>query len=200
MFISKTWISATKNIFCDILICMQTRSKEEIIAISIAVGIAFIFMVATVPVVGNVDTTVTTRKVSTNSTQTTKKNTSPLVRIGQQQVETTDFVTGNSADAVRYGDTVFVHYVATTEKGKVFDTTTQSAIPVEATIGSGQVLTGWEIGMLGMRENGTREIQIPSSLAYGNTIIEDEQGNVLIPANTPLVYDVVLLKIKKGIQ
>ncbi|MDP1707068.1 MAG: FKBP-type peptidyl-prolyl cis-trans isomerase, partial [bacterium] len=59
-------------------------------------------------------------------------------------------------------------------------------------LGAGQVIKGWDQGIVGMKEGGKRTLVIPASLAYGNQAV----GGV-IPANSDLVFQVELLKVQK---
>jgi len=74
-------------------------------------------------------------------------------------------------------------------KGLVFDTSIGKT-PFLFTLGAGQVIAGWERGLLGMQVGGTRRLVIPPSLAYGGT-----RSNV-IPAYTTLIFDVELLSVQ----
>ena len=71
-------------------------------------------------------------------------------------------------------------------KGLQFDTTT-GATPFSFTLGSGQVIKGWDQGIPGMNVGGVRRLVIPPSLAYG------EKRTSLIPPNATLVFDIELV-------
>jgi len=66
----------------------------------------------------------------------------------------------------RNGDTVKVHYTGTLEDGRVFDTSRERE-PLEFTLGSGQIISGFEEGVLDMKVGETRKIQVPPDSAYG---------------------------------
>lgn len=104
------------------------------------------------------------------------------------KVETKEIVTGTGSVAEK-GDTVTVNYVGALYKtGKVFDASWHRNEPFSFTIGSGEVIKGWEEGVVGMRVGGRRELIIPSELAYG------KQGSgSTIPPNEALVFVVDLL-------
>lgn len=101
--------------------------------------------------------------------------------------------TGEKADL---GNTVYVHYVGQLEDGTTFDTSTDKSTPFIVTLGVGDVITGWDLGIPGMRVGGTRRLTIPPELAYGSQEIADQTGRVIIPADSTLIFDVVLLRVE----
>lgn len=66
----------------------------------------------------------------------------------------------------------------------------KSGSPYNFTIGTGEVIKGWDIGVAGMSAGGERRITVPSQLAYGSKALPG------IPANSKLIFDVKLLAIK----
>lgn len=74
-------------------------------------------------------------------------------------------------------------------KGLQFDSSI-GKIPFTFALGSGQVIKGWDLGVVGMKVGGVRRLVIPPSLAYGDT----RSGP--IPANATLVFDIELLSIQ----
>jgi len=89
------------------------------------------------------------------------------------------------------GDTVSVHYVGTLENGTKFDSSVDRGTPFEFSLGAGQVIPGWDIGVEGMKVGEARKLVIPSELAYGSS----GKGNV-IPPDAMLIFEVQLLGIK----
>ena len=88
-----------------------------------------------------------------------------------------------------------VNYVGALTNGTVFDASashTETANGFTFTLGAGQVIKGWDEGIVGMKEGGKRKLLIPASLAYGNQAV----GGV-IPANSALVFEVELLKVQQ---
>ena len=92
---------------------------------------------------------------------------------------------------VKSGDTVSIHYLGTLENGKKFDSSYDRGQPFETQIGVGQVIKGWDQGVVGMKVGGKRKLIIPPELGYGSQEIPGA-----IPANSTLIFDVELVKIK----
>jgi FKBP-type peptidyl-prolyl cis-trans isomerase len=115
----------------------------------------------------------------------------PIEDTGELQV--TDITVGTGATAAP-GDTITVNYIGSLLDGKVFDASANHGdTGFSFVLGAGMVIKGWDQGLVGMQEGGTRRLVIPAALAYGN----QEVGGV-IPANSTLVFEVELLKVEKG--
>lgn len=91
---------------------------------------------------------------------------------------------------VNEGDRVRVHYQGRLPDGTQFDSSRDRGEPFIFTVGAGRVIAGWEEGVRGMREGGTRMLVIPPELGYGNRSV----GR--IPANSTLVFTIELLAIE----
>lgn len=105
------------------------------------------------------------------------------------QLQTQDLTVGTGS-AVLAGDSITVNYTGYLLDGKKFDSTYDRNQPFDITVGAGQVIQGFDQGVVGMKIGGKRRLIIPSDLAYG------AQGQGPIPPNTPLVFDIELLSIK----
>lgn len=111
------------------------------------------------------------------------------------KLEVTDTVVGTGAVAAA-GDSITVNYVGALTNGAVFDASANHGTAgFTFTLGTGQVIQGWDEGIVGMKVGGKRRLVIPSSLAYG-----DQEVGGVIPAGATLVFDVELLKVEKGAQ
>eukprot|EP01094_Clydonella_sp_ATCC50884_P009000 TRINITY_DN18538_c0_g1_i1.p2 TRINITY_DN18538_c0_g1~~TRINITY_DN18538_c0_g1_i1.p2 ORF type:complete len:134 (+),score=45.85 TRINITY_DN18538_c0_g1_i1:213-614(+) len=89
------------------------------------------------------------------------------------------------------GDTLSMHYTGKLTDGTKFDSSLDRGTPFEFTLGSGQVIQGWERGLKGMCVGEKRRLKIPSSLGYGANGMPPT-----IPASAGLVFEVELLEIK----
>lgn len=89
------------------------------------------------------------------------------------------------------GDVVSVHYTGMLLDGTVFDSSHQRNKPIEFPVGTGQVIKGWDEGLLLFTEGTKARLVIPSDLAYGS-----HGAGGVIPPNATLIFDVELVKIK----
>jgi peptidylprolyl isomerase len=84
-----------------------------------------------------------------------------------EEMEKIDIVEGDGKEAEK-GDTVTVQYVGVAQStGEEFDSSWSRKEPFEFELGSGAVIPGWDIGIVGMKEGGRRVLVIPGDLAYG---------------------------------
>ncbi|XP_057451352.1 FK506-binding protein 2 [Lotus japonicus] len=88
------------------------------------------------------------------------------------------------------GDKVKVHYRGKLTDGTVFDSSFERNSPIDFELGSGQVIKGWDQGLLGMCLGEKRKLKIPAKLGYG------EQGSPpTIPGGATLVFDTELVGV-----
>ncbi|MCB0061253.1 MAG: FKBP-type peptidyl-prolyl cis-trans isomerase, partial [Caldilineaceae bacterium] len=103
-----------------------------------------------------------------------------------------DFVVGEGASP-QAGQTVVVHYTGwLLDGGTKFDSSLDRGQPFAFNIGVGQVITGWDEGVMSMQVGGKRQLVIPSDLAYG----PGGAGGGVIPPNATLVFEVELLDVQ----
>ena len=88
------------------------------------------------------------------------------------------------------GRTVSVHYTGTLENGTKFDSSLDKGKPYDFAIGRGEVIKGWDEGIMTMKAGGKRKLIIPANLAYGAA------GRPGIPPNATLLFDVELVAVK----
>ncbi|MFA5870812.1 MAG: FKBP-type peptidyl-prolyl cis-trans isomerase [Candidatus Paceibacterota bacterium] len=101
-----------------------------------------------------------------------------------------DEVVGTGAEAVA-GKEVTVHYTGTLINGTKFDSSLDRGAPFTFSLGVGQVIRGWDEGVVGMKVGGKRKLIIPSELGYG-----PRGAGSTIPPNATLLFDVELLGVK----
>lgn len=97
---------------------------------------------------------------------------------------------GEGPEAVS-GKRVTVHYTGKLTDGKIFDSSEQRNTPFPFTLGVGQVIQGWDKGVVGMKVGERRKLTIPPALAYG-----DRGVGQVIPPNATLIFEVELLKVE----
>ncbi|KAF4975412.1 hypothetical protein FZEAL_7791 [Fusarium zealandicum] len=124
----------------------------------------------------------------TGSTEKAKQA-KPATGVKVVQGVTIDDRTIGNGRTVKNGDTVGVRYIGKLQNGQQFDANKKGK-PFSFKAGKGQVIKGWDVGVVGMAIGGERRLTIPPSLAYGS------RGLPGIPANSTLVFDVKLLEIK----
>ena len=107
------------------------------------------------------------------------------------QLELEDIEVGDGDEAVD-GKVVEVHYVGVSwATGNQFDASWDRGDTFKFKLGKGQVISGWDQGVAGMKVGGRRRITIPPHLAYGK-----RGAGGVIPADATLIFEVELLKIK----
>jgi FKBP-type peptidyl-prolyl cis-trans isomerase FkpA len=110
---------------------------------------------------------------------------------GPTKLEVEDAVvgTGRLANA---GDTVHVQYTGKLTNGKKFDSSyDHGGDPFKFTLSKGEVIKGWDQGVVGMKIGGRRRLLIPAELAYG-----DSGAGGVIPPGAALVFDIDLVAIE----
>jgi len=108
------------------------------------------------------------------------------------ELQSADLIEG-TGKAAAPGDSVTVQYVlATYSAGKVIQSSWTSQ-PFTFTLGEGQVIPGWDKGVVGMKVGGRRELIIPPDLGYGASPPPGAQG---IAANDTLVFVIDLLQVQ----
>jgi len=130
--------------------------------------------------------------VAAQSTTSETGTTNQTSTMGTLQITDTVVGTGTTAED---GDTVSVLYTGTLDNGTVFDASSlHGNQPFSFVLGAGQVIAGWDQGVVGMKVGGTRELVIPPSLGYGSQQVST------IPPNSTLHFTVQLLSVSSTSQ
>ncbi len=135
-------------------------------------------------------TTASTATTPTSGALSKEPSVTPPSGAAPTKLESKDLIVGTGPEA-KAGDTVTVNYVGVLFKGgKVFDASWNRKEPFTFTLGKGQVIPGWDQGIVGMKVGGRRQLVIPAPLAYGA-----KGSPPAIPANATLVFVVDLLGV-----
>jgi len=128
-----------------------------------------------------------------NSTTVANNNPTPTIVTPENTTGVAvDDVTLGTGKVAQAGDSVTVNYVGTLTNGTVFDSSVARNQPFTFILGSGQVIKGWDEGLVGMKVGGTRKLTIAPDFAYGAQAIGP------IPANSTLIFQVQLLGVTAG--
>jgi len=117
------------------------------------------------------------------------KPTVPGATMTSSGLQYIDIVVGSGASPAP-GKKVAVHYTGTLENGQKFDSSLDRGIPFVFVIGRGNVIAGWDEGVMGMKVGGKRKLIIPPELAYGA-----RGAGRVIPPNATLLFDVELIDV-----
>ena len=117
--------------------------------------------------------------------------------VAQEKTETTasglkyaDLKVGTGASP-QAGQTAVVHYTGWLVDGTKFDSSRDRGTPFQFVVGRGQVIKGWDEGVVTMKVGGVRKLIIPPELGYG-----ERGAGTVIPANATLTFEVELLDVK----
>lgn len=114
----------------------------------------------------------------------------PQIKTMENGLKIENLKLGNGAEA-KPSNTVTVNYLGTLINGTKFDSSYDRGQPFSFLLGRGQVIPGWDQGLLGMKVGGKRKLTIPPALAYGERGVPGA-----IPPNSTLIFEVELLEVK----
>lgn len=153
-------------------------TKNFIAAVIIGISVLFIFAYFIFGLNGTQNIAQTLQPTPQSQTA----NTTDKLQITDEKIGT--------GSAVKKGDTIEINYVGTLADGTKFDASADHGGPFTTQIGVGQVIKGWDEGVIGMKIGGKRKLIIPPSLGYGS------QAMGSIPPNSTLIFEVQLVTIK----
>ncbi len=102
----------------------------------------------------------------------------------------TELAEGSGLEAVK-GALIICHYEGFLEDGTKFDSSIEKGRPFQCVIGTGRVIKGWDLGVIGMKVGGKRRLFVPAELAYGQ-----RQMGALIAPNSNLTFVIELLEVR----
>ena len=163
---------------------MKKLSKKEWIAIIVAVVLVGYSLFG-----GNIMSLFQKNDVTGNSLAAVANLDSDLNTKNNKGVTIKDIVVGKGPE-IKNGQSVFVNYVLSLLDGTVIQNSKDFGQPFKFTLGTGDVISGWELGLEGMRVGGMRTIIIPPELAYGKNQVGP------IPANSTLIFTIELVDVQ----
>ncbi len=169
---------------------MNVTGTSIAVALAVAVTLGFFVLGSPfTPLGGTASEPVLEFEQAASTTLTT---TAPMDQPAELPTEltVTDVVIGSGAEA-QPGKTVAVHYVGALPDGTVFDASANRGKPIVFVLGAGNVIRGWDEGLVGMKVGGKRRLVIPPDMAYG----ERGAGDA-IPPNATLLFEVELMSVQ----
>ena len=155
-------------------------------------GVYLIILVFIVPTVtllllGNASK----KKINKNNGQLqTPIPSATITQINMDELRIEDIVVGIGDEAVS-GKKVTVNYLGTLTDGTKFDSSYDRGILFAFNLGAGEVIKGWDLGVVSMKVGGKRRLTIPPALGYG-----EKSTDPLIPPNSTLIFEIELEKVE----
>ncbi|MDP2705422.1 MAG: FKBP-type peptidyl-prolyl cis-trans isomerase [Patescibacteria group bacterium] len=163
---------------------MRTLNRKEWIAVAASLLVIALF------VFGDTITSflsLLSQNTMTNDNSNQSEEVNPRTLPSGLIVE--DLTVGTGEEAVA-NTIVTVHYTGTFVNGTKFDSSLDRGVPFQFVLGAGQVIRGWDEGVVGMKVGGKRKLIIPPQLAYGGAVGHQLQ-------NETLVFEVEVLNVSK---
>jgi FKBP-type peptidyl-prolyl cis-trans isomerase len=159
----------------------KTQKDYMIIFVLIAVS-AFVYFLFPEHAMQTHDQTKTREDITTNP---------PPTMQNQEAQLNIKVIAEGAGRAAQNGERISVAYTGKLSDGTIFDSSIPRGEPFVLTLGKGEVIAGWEIGLLGMKVGEKRQLTIPSELAYGEAGFPG-----VISGGATLIFDVELLAIE----
>jgi FKBP-type peptidyl-prolyl cis-trans isomerase len=113
-----------------------------------------------------------------------------------KNMENTDTTITTESRVAEAGDIIVINYSGKLENGTEFDSSYKRGQPLVFQVGLGQVIAGWDEGLIGVKKGDKKTLNISADKAYGDQEIKDPQtGKVVIPANSTLIFDVEVVEV-----
>jgi FKBP-type peptidyl-prolyl cis-trans isomerase FkpA len=128
---------------------------------------------------------------STSLSQTGVKGDTVTLSTGLRYIDTK----AGSGKAADWCIPIVAHYTEYLADGTRLESSHDTDQPLAFTPGFGDLIDGFEQGVIGMRNGGTRRLIVPPNLAYGAQTRRNQAGEIVIPANSTLIYDVEAFNI-----
>lgn len=157
--------------------------KNMYIAVVVAVVVVAIFIF-----LGFFGVSTSSQPDAKSGTTAAQELLTDIARTGTVSALTVIDTVEGTGSAAQSGDTISVNYIGVLPNGTVFDASEGRGV-FTFTLGAGQVIKGWDQGLVGMKVGGTRLVAIPAELAYGPNAVGQ------IPPNSPLIFQVQLVGI-----
>jgi peptidylprolyl isomerase len=107
----------------------------------------------------------------------------------ENELQISDIALGDGKAVVK-GALITTEYRGFLEDGSEFDSSFRRGKPFQCVIGTGRVIKGWDLGLIGMRVGGKRKLWVPAHLAYG-----ERQVGAHIPPHSNLIFEIELLEV-----
>ncbi len=108
---------------------------------------------------------------------------------------TTTQTTTGELRAAEVGDVIVINYSGKFTNGTEFDSSYKRGQPLVFQIGVGQVIKGWDEGLLGVKKGDKKTLTITPDKGYGSEDVKDQAGKVVIPKNSTLIFDVEIVEV-----
>lgn len=109
--------------------------------------------------------------------------------LNTNELQIIDIKPGTGKETVK-GALLIVDYQGMLEDGTIFDSSSLKGKPFQFVFGTGRVIKGWDLGLVGMKVGGQRKLVVPSHLAYG-----ERQIGQFVKPHSNLLFEVTLLDV-----
>jgi FKBP-type peptidyl-prolyl cis-trans isomerase len=108
---------------------------------------------------------------------------------------TTDQLTNNEPRIAQAEDVIVINYSGKLANGTEFDSSYKRGQPFVFQIGIGQVIAGWDEGLIGVKKGDKKTLTITPDKGYGAEDVKGQDGKVIIPKNSTLIFDVEVVEV-----